>query len=85
MIERPVFENSGANSLAVIVESAAEFGLSHREIWETIVATADRLPEDTRTIYVDELSGALARCLVEKERLAAQKDGRAAPNGLRSR
>ena len=74
MIERPVFEHPSADSLATIVESAAEFGLNRREIWDMVVATADRLPEDARTIYVDELSGALARRLVEKERLAAQKD-----------
>jgi hypothetical protein len=74
VIERPVFEHPAANSLATIVESAAEFGLAQREIWEMVVATADRLPDDVRRLYVDQLSGALARRLVEKERLEAQRD-----------
>jgi hypothetical protein len=57
-----------------MVESAAEFGLTQREIWETFVATADGLPQDVKSLYVDELSGSLARLLVEKERLAALRD-----------
>ena len=68
MIERQVFEHPGANSLITIFESAAKFGLSPDEIWETLVATPDRLPEDVRNSYLDELSGGLARRLVEKER-----------------
>jgi hypothetical protein len=73
VIERPVFEHHSADSLAAIVQSAAEFGLSHREIWDTVVFTADLLPQDAKSLYVDELSGALAKRLLEKERIAAQK------------
>lgn len=68
MIERQVFEHPGANSLEAIFESAAEFGLTPSEIWETLMATPDRLPEDVKTRYLDEFSGGLARRLVEKER-----------------
>lgn len=74
MIEQSVFEHPSADSLATIVESAAEFGLTHCEIWETFVATADRLPDDVKRLYVDEFSGDLARRLVEKERLATHRD-----------
>jgi hypothetical protein len=73
VIEGPVFEHPSADSLATIFESAAEFGLTQREIWETFVTTADGLPEDVKSLYVDELSGSLARRLVEKERLAAHR------------
>jgi hypothetical protein len=51
-----------------IFESAADFGLTADEIFETITATLDRLPVETRIGYIDELAGALATRLVEKQR-----------------
>jgi hypothetical protein len=68
MIDGQLFEHPSASSLAPIFESAATFGLTPDEIWETLVRTADRLPEDVRSCYLDELSGALAMRLLEKER-----------------
>jgi hypothetical protein len=62
------FEHSGTNSLATISESAVEFGLTPREILDAIMATPDRLPGEMRVRYLDELSGGLARRLLEKQR-----------------
>jgi hypothetical protein len=67
VIDRQVFEHPG-NSLATIFESAAEFGLAPQEIWETLVATPERLPDDVKACYLDEVSGALAERLIAKER-----------------
>ena len=68
MIDRQLFERPSASSLAPILESATRFGLTTDEIWETFLGTPDRLPEDVRHRYLDELSGALAKRLLEKER-----------------
>jgi hypothetical protein len=68
MIDRQLFEHPSAGSLAPIVESAATFGLTPDEIWEILVSTPDQLSEDVRSHYLDELSGALAKRLLEKER-----------------
>ena len=70
MIERQVdFEQPKANALATIVESATDFGLTTQEVWEVVMATPDRLPEELRLRYLDELSGGLAKRLVEKQRV----------------
>jgi hypothetical protein len=61
------FEPSGTTT-PTIFESAVEFGLTPDEIWETVMAMLDRLPEDTKVRYIDELTGALAARLLEKER-----------------
>jgi hypothetical protein len=50
------------------IESAADFGLTQDEILETVIATVDRLPGETKTRCIDELAGALAQRLLEKER-----------------
>ena len=68
MIERQIFEHPSTSSLSTIIESAAQFGLSPDEIWETVLATPDHLPTDVKDAYVDELSGELARRLVDKQR-----------------
>jgi hypothetical protein len=68
MIDRQLFEHPSAGSLAPIVESAAKFGLTPDEIWETLVSTPDHLSEEVRSHYLDELSGALAKRLLAKER-----------------
>ena len=68
MIEGQLFEHPAAGSLAPILESATRFGLIQEEIWETFLGMPDRLPEDVKGRYLDELSGALARRLLEKER-----------------
>jgi hypothetical protein len=62
------FEHPAANSLAAILESAAEFGLTPDEIWEAVVAAPDRLAPDVKAPYIQELSGDLARRLLEKQR-----------------
>jgi hypothetical protein len=68
MIEPDVeFEPSGAK-VTTTFKSATEFGLTPGEIWETVMTTLDRLPEDTKVRYIDELAGALATRLLEKER-----------------
>jgi hypothetical protein len=51
-----------------IFDSAAEFGLESSEILEATMATLERMPSEMKAAYIDELSGALARCLLEKER-----------------
>jgi hypothetical protein len=68
MIDRQLFEHPSAGSLAPILESATRFGLTAEEIWETFLGAPDRLPDEARDRYLDELSGALARRLLEKER-----------------
>jgi hypothetical protein len=68
MIDRQLFDHPSAGSLAPIVESAAKFGLTPDEIWETLVSTPDQLSEEVRAHYLDELSGALAKRLLEKQR-----------------
>jgi hypothetical protein len=51
-----------------IIESASQFGLTHDEILETVTITIDRLPEEAKAPCIDELAGALATRLIEKER-----------------
>jgi hypothetical protein len=68
VIERQVFEHPPTGSLASILESAVQFGLTEDEVWETFVETSDLLPEEIRQSYLDELSGGLAKRLVAKER-----------------
>jgi hypothetical protein len=51
-----------------IIESASQFGLTHDEILETVMVTIDRLPEEAKAPCIDELAGALATRLIEKER-----------------
>jgi hypothetical protein len=70
VIERQVdFEQPNANALATICESAVDFGLTPHDVWKIVMTTPDRLPEDVRNQYFDELSGGLARRLLEKQRV----------------
>jgi hypothetical protein len=68
MIDHQLFDHHSASSLPPLFESAAKFGLTPEEIWETVIGTPDSLPEDVRSRYLDELSGALAKRLLDKER-----------------
>lgn len=61
------FEPSGTRA-PTLFESATEFGLTADEIWEAVMETLDRLPEDSKAGYIDELTGALATRLLQKER-----------------
>jgi hypothetical protein len=61
-------DREGPGALAAILESAARFGLSPDEIWEAVIETPDRLPEDLRAPYVEELTRALAKRLLQQER-----------------
>ena len=60
-------EHTSTHSLAEILTSAVEFGLSPDDVWETVVAAPDRLPTDLRARYIDELTGELARRLLEQQ------------------
>jgi hypothetical protein len=51
-----------------IFEAAAEFGLETSEILDAVMATLEQLPSEMRASYVDDLSAALAKRLLEKER-----------------
>ena len=64
------FEHPTTGSLAEVFESAIEFGVTPDEIWESVMATPDRLPLDVKDRYIDELTGDLARRLLEKQRTA---------------
>jgi hypothetical protein len=57
-----------------MLESAAEFGLTRDEILETVSAALDRLPGEARVQCIDELAGALAMRLIEKQRYAEPVD-----------
>jgi hypothetical protein len=54
--------------VATIVEAAAEFGLAPEEMLRDVATALDRLPADAKARCADELSGALATRLLEKER-----------------
>ena len=58
------------STATLTLETAAEFGLTRDEILETVVVTLDHLPGDARARCIDELAGALAQRLLEKERAA---------------
>jgi hypothetical protein len=60
-------EHTSTHSLAEILTSAVDFGLSPDDVWETVVAAPDRLPADLRGRYIDELTGELARRLLEQQ------------------
>jgi hypothetical protein len=62
------FEHPTTSSLAAILESATEFGVSPNEIWEAVVTTPDHLPTDVKARYIEEISAELARRLLEKQR-----------------
>jgi hypothetical protein len=64
------FEQPETNSVATISESAVEFGLTPSEVLGAIMATPDRLPQEMKLRYLDELSGALAKRLLAKQRQA---------------
>jgi hypothetical protein len=62
------FEHGEGDSLIAILESAAGFGLTPDEIWEAVMETPGHLPDELRTLYVEELTRALATRLLQKER-----------------
>jgi hypothetical protein len=62
------FAQHPASNATTTLESAAEFGLTQEEILETVIATLDRLPSDTKARCIDEIAGALAHRLIEKQR-----------------
>jgi hypothetical protein len=62
------FAEHPATNATTTLESAAEFGLTRDEILEAVIVTLDHLPADTRTQCVDEIAGALAHRLIEKQR-----------------
>jgi hypothetical protein len=66
--ERPPVRSPATLPATTVVQSAAELGLTPEEICETVVATLDRLPGDAKVHCINELTGALAKRLLEKER-----------------
>jgi hypothetical protein len=68
MTDPMAFAEPPATNATTTLESAVEFGLSNEEILEAVMATIDDLPDDARTRCVDELAGALAHRLIEKQR-----------------
>jgi hypothetical protein len=61
-------EHDQERTVVTIVESAVGFGLRPGEIWEAMLETVERLPEDARATFVDELTRGLAQRLLQKER-----------------
>ena len=63
-------------TLRAPLEAAKEFGLDEREILATMIEVCDQAPPDGVVgDLLDELSAALAECILERERSIA----RAAP------
>jgi hypothetical protein len=54
--------------MAVVLESAAEFGLASSELIAAVAVALDRLPEGVRERCTDEISAELAACILEKQR-----------------
>jgi hypothetical protein len=62
-------DNTARPSLKSIFAAAVALGLSEREAWAATDAAAARAGDDaTLSEYVDELTGALARDILAKER-----------------
>jgi hypothetical protein len=61
------FEVPSGNATAVF-ESAVQFGLTPDEILKVVGATLDHLPRPVTVECIDELAGALAARVLEKER-----------------
>lgn len=56
-------------SLQAIVDGARDFGLTDDEVWRTVDDSLDEVGGDaTVAEYLDELTGALARRMLSKER-----------------
>jgi hypothetical protein len=62
------FEHEDSSSIVAMLESAARFGLTPDEIWEALIELPDRMPEDARALYIDQLTRELATRLLQKER-----------------
>jgi hypothetical protein len=62
------FDHGKRDALGPILESAAGFGLTADEIREAIIEGAERMPDDARALYVEELTRVLAARLLQKER-----------------
>jgi hypothetical protein len=60
--------------LHAIFECAKRFGLTEDEAWRTLDNSVDEVgPDATISEYVDELVGALARRILEKQRRSASE------------
>jgi hypothetical protein len=68
MIEPEVDFEPSRPKATTMFESATEFGLTPDEVWETVMATLDCLSWESKARYIDELTGALATLLLQKER-----------------
>jgi hypothetical protein len=54
--------------LSEVITSAAAFGITVDDLLNAMVATPDHLPVEVKALYVDELTGELAKRLLEKQR-----------------
>ena len=60
-------------TLRAPLEAAKEFGLDEREILATMIEVCDQAPPDGVVgDLLDELSAALAECILERERSIAR-------------
>jgi hypothetical protein len=58
-----------ATPLRAVFESARQFGLSDADVLQTLDEVLGTVGEDAPvSTYLDELSGALARCILVRER-----------------
>ena len=54
-----------------ILDAAEEFGLTRAEVWETVEEVLSRVPENAVPDCLDELTTALARGILAKQRRIA--------------
>jgi hypothetical protein len=59
------FDEPGMRALT---RSAADFGLTCEEILDTVLMRVDRLPEEAQEAFVDDVTAALARRVLDKQR-----------------
>jgi hypothetical protein len=68
MTQRDTGIDPSTARVTTVLESAAAFGLTPDETWDTAVAALDRLPDEPRASCIDALSAALAARVLEKQR-----------------
>jgi hypothetical protein len=67
-MSEPDLDHSEPVPLGKVLESANGFGLAPEEIWQAIGEALERLPDDAKAAFVDELTRELTTRLLEKER-----------------
>jgi hypothetical protein len=73
-------EYSAIPPLQAIFDGAKHFGLTDEEVWQTVNESLYQVgPDATVPEYLDELTGALARRILCKERRIRSKEPRTVP------